>query len=342
MSLKLGIDVGSGVTNYMGANVRGFLTSTVGKIAQLDSISAALGVNDCHVFQYGGELYVTGDSATALLTESELCPTTTDDFSETVHNKILLLSAVLCAFLKDKNGNVQKEKIDKLIADGTLTVSVGVGLPIAKFSTSKESYEASLVGSHVVTFIDGRTLEIVIDSAMVLPQAAASIYSLQSKYPKIDWSKRIVGICDVGTHTTGLAVFNNGVFSPAESAGFSNAGMMHMARMTNKMIDNMANTRLRLDRILRGFLNGEVMVNGKSINLASFTENLDPLTQEIKNFIRDTWDNANDRHVMVVGGGSTYFYPAIKKLIPHAELLDPSPETSVYAIVEGLYRHIED
>ncbi|CCN40188.1 hypothetical protein VIBNIFTn2_120170 [Vibrio nigripulchritudo FTn2] len=343
--MKIAQDIGSGLTKYTTGKLKGFFPSLVGCVDEVDTVSNTLGLHPAHAFRYKDKIYLTGDVAGAKVEHKALLNTQTDDFALTEGNLVLVLSSILAACLDNKNnefGSTQEEKVRTLTSlDEPLKISTCLGLPIAKFADNKNAYNEKIKGIHTIQLLTGETIDIDIQDILVLPQCAATIYTLQKLRPKIDWSKRHVGLIDVGTHTLGLACFFSGNFVPAESDGFSNAGMYHMAKKTRQSLQSFTHSPLRIDRILNGFRMGEMMLNGNNVDLVSFVESLDPLREDVKKYLTDIWNLGGDREVVIVGGGSSYFAPAIKKIIPHAILLESDLDKNIFAVVDGMYQHFE-
>ncbi|BBM67631.1 MULTISPECIES: ParM/StbA family protein [Vibrio] len=343
--MNIAQDIGSGLTKFKMGNITGFFPSLVGSVDMIDTVSNTLGLAPAHAFRFRDKLYLTGDVAGAKVEHQNLENTQTDDFALSDSNLVLILSSILAVCLHEDNyefGNTVEEKIDSLSKlDAPLEVNTCLGLPIAKFSDNKTAYNEHVKGVHAVQLLTGQTIKFNINHILVLPQCAATIYTLQAAKPNVDWSKRSVGLIDVGTHTLGMATFYNGNFVPAESDGFSKAGMYHMANKTRQSLKTFTHAPLRIDRILNGFRMGQMMLNGNDIDMVQFVESLDPLRDDVKQYLTDVWNLGGDREVVIVGGGSSYFAPAIKKIIPHAILLEPGLDKNIFAVVDGMYQHFE-
>lgn len=338
-------DIGSGLTKYRSGKIKGHFPSLIGSVDEIDNVSGALGLPPQHAFRYEGRLYLTGEVAASKVAHKDLFNTNNDEFALSKENMVLMVSGILATMLSDTNKTMGKTEENRIKAlsetEDPQRIDLVLGLPIAKFGDHKSEYEQSVLGLHTVQLLTGEFIKFYIDSVKVLPQAAATIYTLQNALPKTDWSQRHVGLVDVGTHTVGLANFFNGNFVPDESEGFSNAGMNSLARLASKPLQSFTHTPLRIDRLLNGFRRGSLMLNGNDIDLLKFVENLDPLNPSLKRFLSEVWNAGSDREVFIVGGGSTYFSPAIKKIIPHAQLLESDLNENIYAVVDGMYQHYE-
>jgi plasmid segregation protein ParM len=215
-------------------------------------------------------------------------------------------------------------------------LKVVTGLPVGFFSDRPDVVK-SLEGVYRIS--TDRTRKFAVESVFVAPQPFGSLFrellNQRGKIANSEIEKGRVGIIDVGTFTTDFVVSDELRYVQRMS-GSIRIGWSKVINQVRQALADLHMLELMPHEVDQAMQVGEVRVRGKPVSLESLVE---PAIADVEMAIvaraRDLWGSGVHLDmVLVSGGGGPHLYDAIRKVYPHAHLVD----NAFWANAEGLYR----
>ena len=222
---------------------------------------------------------------------------------------------------------------------GTGPIRMITGLPVAWYADRERLAEA-LTGLQPAR-IDGEFVVPEIAEVQVIPQPFGSFFrtllnpaGVMTDADALSWER--VAVIDVGTHTTDYTLVDNLRYVEPRSTSIPVA----MARVYELLQRDLA-ARFDLELDLHGVeaavRAGAVRVYGSQRSIADRVNEMQgTVAQEILGEAATLWGRGRDLDaVLVTGGGGPVFADAIRRVYPHAQLV----EDPQMANAEGFYRY---
>lgn len=311
--LKIGIDVGSGLTKVTSSNGKQF---AVESMAGIYPDTDAFGLDGASRVDFNGRSFLVGDSARNYLKASERYNTLTPDWSGCDGWMALMYYAI--AYSMD----FQPFKGRAFLA---------TGVPQNLYGSLSRSLSEKMNGKHGF-IVNGIPYQIDLE-ATIIPQAFSAAASYQGKVEQDD----ALGIIDIGTYTTGFSSVVDYQLVDHESGG-TEIGMHTLYSDIQEYLKTQGIT-ISDPRRIRGIVEkGFVQNKQVPLNIENvLTERKRAIAKELSDHISFYWGSASDRHILVAGGGALHFHEALREIYPHATLI----ENPFYAVSVGLFNLLE-
>jgi plasmid segregation protein ParM len=316
----LSIDIGYGYTKGVGPdNIHFSFPSVVGTAEDIRFATDLIRGGEEWAVKYGNRRFFYGQHA---VLQSRIQSTIFD--RSRIHDdtyKMLFVGALI--ELAKQKPNVQRLK-------------VVTGLPVGFFSDRPDVVK-SLEGVYRIS--TDRTRKFAVESVFVAPQPFGSLFrellNQRGKIANSEIEKGRIGIVDVGTFTTDFVVSDELRYVQRMS-GSIHIGWSKVINQVRQALADLHMLELMPHEVDQAMQVGEVRVRGKPVSLKSLVE---PAIADVEMAIvaraRDLWGSgAHLDAVLVSGGGGPHLYNAIRKVYPHAHLVD----NAFWANAEGLYR----
>jgi hypothetical protein len=329
----LAIDIGSGLTKCSTGNEFFYFESLVGQ--QKDNKNFSFNVDPHHVIKVGDKQYMTGPAAKSYIPEGSMVVTTKSTWCTDPNQLILLYTAIAKQHPKGYKGEM----------------IVVAGLPMARFTKYQSIHRDLFVGKHTFsTPTHDYHVEIPQENITVFPQAVGLYFSLCETQKDSDWNEGLTGLVDPGTHSTGYAVIEKGVYNNLKSADEQsvggNIGMMKLAKSMRKELAEQYEWEPTMPELLDALRIGHVDLYGEKpqkIIMKDIAQRYVPQVYgEIINEIVAKWKGAKAIRVIISSGGGEYLADYVRKSIPHVQLLhktrtakDKINEAALFDVVRG-------
>lgn len=311
MSQKIAIDIGSGITNVK-TDERELLFPSRVCVAP-PKWQQHFGATQARVCRFNNKDWLIGDAVRAIGGEAE--NTLSDTWAESEGWLVLLYSALA-------ELNVSGE------------IHIATGLPQAVYKQQKTGLVDRLVGVHRFT-VNGVDRSVTILSAHVVPQATAALMYQATQDANMAGD---AGCIDIGTYTTGLAVIDMDTQSLIERRSTGRQlGVATLLSGLESYLNRRYNLQLDGPRLMGALQHQQVRYRGEVIDLSGVIANI--AIQEAKpmlDFIQDVWAGGADLDVFLAGGGADYYAPAVRSVVPHAQVI-PEPQ---WAVARGLHQYL--
>jgi hypothetical protein len=245
-----------------------------------------------------------------------------------------------------------------MIADKEYGLYVTCGLPAETFQRNpniKKEIRKAITGTHTFTLDGGKSWRVVhVEYATTLMEGAGALMAYARKD---NTSPQGAAVIDIGGRTTDLYVARAGVpvaeFCVGKPLGVVTAAQMLQAAFEQKY--DFPLNPIETRSILFAYANSEGLKRKAYPEISKYGEKipaaeLDKLvaeavtetTEEIVSFVSAAWRESDSSlavgvrfdPVLNIGGGTYYFYPALKKRIPHLQ----KPDAPVFANAWGYAR----
>lgn len=308
---SIGIDVGSGTTQWATADRRGMFSSLV---AVWDSSSMSGTLENPWLVKVGsiGTTYLVGPKVP--LVTKDVADTLTDEWAGSDPWLALLYAALYDAgFLSSKD-----------------SVSVAIGVPQALYRVVNKTLVERLNGVHRFSVYG---VEYLLDMKIsVYPQASAAMAAVDELS-----DSGIVGLIDVGTYTTGLSVMQlidgDPVINHTMCGGIPR-GTSVLAKHVQAYLDTHHQMRMDLDRVYPLLDRQLVKIKGRDIDLRHVVDSAClSLASEVEDAADRVFRGGSEMEMIaLVGGGAKYVLPRLEKVFPQLFM----PEASEWSVVSGL------
>lgn len=228
-----------------------------------------------------------------------------------LRHKLFILSAI-CATTK-----------------GDFSDKVLLGLPISDMASMKSEVE-KLKGTYYVIF-NGKTQEINITDIKVFPQSEA-VYSLLERQNE-NIRDEVVGIIDVGQKTVDLAYYNYGTLDDDRCGSLTKLGCKSAYLDIQKALNRVCDIDTEWYLVSK-FLNRPAIEKDKN---RAFEDMADKILSATSNL---GWNYHEIDNVYLIGGGSSYIEPFVKKYVKNLTGADDKvviPSNPVFANVRSYY-----
>ena len=308
---SIGIDVGSGITQWASGSKRGSFPS-LAAIWDVASMSGTL--ENPWLVKVGsiGTTYLVGPKVP--LVTRDVADSLTDEWAGSDPWLALLYAAVYDAGLLPSKD----------------PISVAIGVPQALYRAVNKGLVERLSGVHRFSVYG---VEYLLDMKVgVYPQASAAMAAVDELS-----DSEIVGLIDVGTYTTGLSVMQlvsgEPVINHTMCGGISR-GTSVLARHVQSYLDTHHQTRMDLDRVYPLLDRRVVKIKGREIDLRHAVDSAClSLSSEIEEAADRVFRGGSEMEVIaLVGGGGKYVLPRLDKVFPQLFM----PESSEWSVVMGL------
>jgi PRTRC genetic system protein D len=314
-AITIALDIGSGLSKARSDTTTAQFPSIAGP--PLPEVYALKRDPGAYV-SFGNKEFVVGERALSAVRPTDIVDSRTDRWHETDGYRALMYSGLARVLPAGYNGRV----------------AVATGLPIGFYRTAKDELVEMLVGEHRFA-VGGVAYKVVIrrPECFVLPQAAG-LYMRHLEIEKGSAGERS-GFIDVGTYTTGwlqterleiLQYSTNGVrtgigdVKEALSEYLVATYRMHATRST---VDTAIET-------------GRVRVGGEWVDLRDAIDGIAMACSEtLRLALRESWGAAKESSIYVGGGGAAMFYPSIRTVYPHAQLI--KGDKPQLAVLDGYF-----
>jgi len=318
----LAIDVGSGITKVCSEEGRVQFPSLAGIPDCLDRLEFEFKETKGATVEFNRKTYVTGERAMSLVHPDKLVRTTDDQWFDHDGYMALLYAAMAEALPQNYNGKV----------------AICTGLPQASFSRSKEALVKKLAAKHSFRVNNVKySVHIRKQDVQVMPQVMGLFLSRLALDTSLQLGR--VALLDVGTYTSDWTLLED-CKTQHWAAGGSATGVSNVIHAISRYLreellmncsDSTITKALRDGRIRRGnswLPLGDQIADAVMDCSAEMIESVDRL-----------WKGAKDATMIVGGGGSRIFGPAISVRFPHARIIsDPEP---VFSIVTGYFVYMQ-
>lgn len=312
-STLISIDVGSGFVKAVTQNDNVSFPSATSIFPEDDFF----GSNDADRLSFDDVKWIIGESAVNAVKNDLRENTLLESWAGSPGWRSLLFSA-----------------IGKLGLSGDIHLITGI--PQSQFGDSvrKDAILNSLLGEKVFQWKD-EEFRINIKSVYIIPQAVGAVFYLASRDQSIQTD--IIGLLDIGTFTTGLSVLKSGVFNRQRSGGV-NCGVSNLLIELSKYIENEYSAKIDFADMPQILMNKKFRHKGVSIELGSDIDSLATIVSvPIVDKVRNIWDGGGDLNVFIGGGGAPYFETALKRHIPHANIM----QNNFYAVARGMFAYLQ-
>ncbi len=318
VKLKLiSADIGSGYTQATDGKNTTNLKSVVSRQPARDEL--AFGSEDAEVVGFNGVAYLVGDHAVAFgdlnTREDTLC----NDWGGSTGWMVLLCAAL--GRLGVKSGD---------------NVVLVTGLPQAIYS-KRQSDLKRLLNSKLSFTYQGIFCEITI-KPMIIPQASGALFYQISQDSGLASAE--LGIVDIGTYTTGLsAKADSGEINKNKCGGVP-VGVSQLAQaVQSKLRLEFGGWDMDITKIPKLLMERTMLYRRNTIDIGDMIDQqallvANPMLDEIKRL----WLGGADMYVYLAGGGSPFFFDAVKSVVPHAEIMGDC----FNSVCKGMFLFAED
>lgn len=325
MDLFIAVDIGSGFTKSATGVEDGKQNSLPSIVTPYPS-GPVFGLEDNDFCEFDGKRFLTGESARVFGQPIKRTDTINEEWHGGDGWQALLYKAISQSFKPDE------------IKDG---LNIIVGLPQKIFSEQKSKIENALNQTH--HFNIGDDAYSVPLKGSVIPQAAAALIYNSFKQPEL--LNETVGVIDIGTCTTGLSVFDDGMPVFHRSTGMV-VGMSDLySLLSAKLKQEYAFTvdEAKMPKIVKSKY---AMISGEKVDITKYiNEAADEISKDIVEKARTAWGGgernssiATDMQLFLTGGGAGVFKDSLVKHIPH--LKSSLGENAFYDVVLGMYSYM--
>lgn len=328
--IELAIDVGSGITKVRGPKGKRSFPSLAGPPAEagfeLKSTSGrtvSFGIATADDAQTGAESrFAVGEAAKNLVDPDELAQTRADDWCARDEYLALLYAAIA-------------QGLDQPGYHGKLRLCTG--LPQALYGTYRAEVFERLARTHSFHVDDVRyKVTIRREDLFVMPQVMGLFLSRMAKDKRL--AKKRVAVLDIGTYTSDWTIVENlGTVQWASGGmaiGVSDVGEAlgkYLREEYSDQLDDVAvNQALRYGKIR---INGNVVALHEHVRYAAMT-----LGKRMASKVHKQWRGATDAVVIIGGGGARLLGPAVRALMPHAEIIED--REPIYSVVDGYHAYL--
>lgn len=319
--MKLGIDVGSGFTKYVGGNgEKGFFPSLVARLKP--ETPRPFGFEEADIIAikgpHGEDIeFIVGESVKGVAPEDRE-NTLQDDWAGSPPWFALLYYAM--------------SQVAHCLTPSE-PVLLSTGLPMALYENKSLRLQERLVGKH--TFKINGEPYIMIITPEIIPQAVAAL--LSTAQDDEENLKETVGIIDIGTYTTGFAVMDEGSFVPYRSGGIA-MGIHTLLNHFHGHLVRVHGHNAAPENVLRILQKGFFMHRGAKVDVSDEIPNVvENVIGVLVNNIEKTWRSADDLKILIAGGGGPFFFDALQKKLEHATLM----RDGFFSVAKGLFKHQE-
>lgn len=194
-------------------------------------------------------------------------------------------------------------------------VNIIIGLPIAQIGL-KNKISNELTNMNFEFKVNGVNRKIHINKCGVVKEGFSSLYSLQDR-------KGRKAILDIGGRTINVVIFQDA----KEVTSFTiNMGTLNFFDMIAAH-ENSKGGNFTIEEINEYLLHGGLDIN-------NYMDIIDKFVNTLENEIKLQFPNINMYKVLVTGGGSLFFYNAIKSKYTNVELM----ENAISSNVQGNYK----
>jgi len=175
--------------------------------------------------------------------------------------------------------------------------------------------------------VNGEPWLVFVDRVVVVPQPFGSFFDMlmdgEGRLVRPDLSRGKVGIVDVGTYTTDVAL-SDSLEYVAKASGSKTSAMSTVWREIRDDIRRLYGIEYELHEIDGLLLGGKpLIVQGKVVNINSLVQRaVDGLSKRVVSVCRETWGKALDFNLIILtGGGAPYVREAMGKVYPHSQVV---------------------
>ncbi len=237
------------------------------------------------------------------------------------------------------------------------TFTLGLGLPLKDYVSSKQVLIDKLVGTHKVTFnswvpqVANQVVVLHIEQAYIFPEGSAALinytYNDQGEVVNSDYLKELVGICDIGLHTTDMPVLRNmAVVSDSHLTTSLNEGMAQpldaiIRRVYKEFKGWKFKSRYHLVECITR-KNCMITDRGTVHNIRSIVEEeFKRFTNKIANHIHNKWYEEREiKVIFLVGGGAIAMRPFLEPVLEDKGYNLYMPELPQYQNAMGFYKAV--
>lgn len=258
---------------------------------------------------------------------------------------VISLLALLAAKIADpkKQGKVEA------------AFTLGLGLPIKDFVSSKQVLIDKLVGTHKVTFnswvpqIANQAVILHIENVYIFPEGSAALinysYSDHGEIVNSEYFEELVGICDIGSQTTDMPVLRNmAVVSDSHLTTSLNEGMAQpldaiIRRVYKEYKGWKFKSRYHLVECITK-KNCMITDRGSTHNIRSIIEEeFKRFANKIANHIHNKWYEEREiRVIFLVGGGAIAMRPFLESELEEKGYNLFMPELPQYQNAMGFFK----
>lgn len=194
-------------------------------------------------------------------------------------------------------------------------VNIIIGLPVAQISL-KNKIAAELTDKTFEFKVNDVNRKIHINKCGVVKEGFSSLYALQDR-------KGRKAILDIGGRTVNVVIFQDA----KEVNSFTiNMGTLNFFDMIASH-ENSKGGNFTIEEINEYILHGGLDIN-------NYIDIIDKFVDTLQNEIKLQFPNINMYKVLVTGGGSLFFYNALKSIYDNVELM----ENAITSNVQGNYK----
>lgn len=312
--LELSVDVGSGMTKATCGGSRAFLPSFSGPCEAKEGFNVQ--EDEGAEVRFKGLTFATGLLAKNKVHPGKLVNTRDDRWFESEGYMALLYSAMAMVLPDEYNGKV----------------TLCTGLPQAFYSRDQEALSKRLCGKHAF-YVGAKKYCVTIrkPDIVIMPQVMGLFLSRLKDDPTLQ--KGRVALLDIGTYTSDWTIVDD-----CSTVEWASGGVpIGVSNILNGIIEY-AREDLNIGMT---FTDAVQVVQSKKMNYLGKVIEVDTRIQSLamewtKHLIRDireSWDDASSARIILGGGGSKIFGPAIRMEYPHALVIDD--ENPIYSVVDG-------
>lgn len=311
MAIRIGVDVGSGYTKFANAesgSPRYAFPSIVANVTD-KSRMRGLGSSDPSIVEFGSASYVVGEDAHLLGGAQQRLNTLSDEYALTDQWLALFYSALA-----------------NCVPDSENDVQVCVALPQAiYYSGSIANNLMDRLNKKNTSFTYKGVVREFSVSAIVAPQAGAIALDCALKglgrEPDVE-----IGVIDIGTYTTGLAVMLNHRLYHDGCSGITE-GVAKIATNLGERLSQKFGVEFHMPKDLltlhKALHKGSVKILGESKDISLYIHDSSAdVAQSIIKEAHRTWPRPKTMEIYIAGGGAPFVEPHIRNEFPHAVMVD--------------------
>jgi len=242
----------------------------------------------------------------------------------------------------------------QLVNGGPNDLALIVALPVEVMMASNvkdmfKGLRAWLVGEHKFSY-DGIESRVCVHDVRAMAQPVGAFFDWaldlngELAQNEDDFASSSIAVLDSGFNTLDLLVVQGGKIQKRFTGG-DNLGVRVAAQDIANALDARYGIKwslVEIDALIREYLDrGKVsrIFAGQKADLTPIVKQaLNSLATRTTDFVQETWGNAREfSHVLLAGGGALALDAAIRRHIPHAQML----ENPVHANARGLAKYAQ-
>ena len=293
-------DIGSGYTQVTDGMAMENFKSIVCPMPGWDD--RGFGSEDLETIGYNGMCYIVGKEAVSFGKKEERLDTLQNDWGGSTGWMVLLCAAL---------GRIG-------VRDGD-TVTLVTGLPQGLYKKRRADLERLLKAS--LSFVyRGLSIEVKV-RPLIVPQATGALYYQVNTDPFL--LRDEVGVIDIGTYTTGLAVAYEGVLTDHKCGGVP-VGVSQLSESVHSYLhQHFAGLKMDLAIMPNLLMERTMMYRGERIDIGNIIDNeARSVVKPMLDTISEKWSGGADMRVYLAGGGAPFFEKCIIDRIPHAKMME--------------------